>query len=283
MTVRGNNKENVFFDEFHKHKYLSILARYKEKLSFKLYAFCIMDNHAHLLIEVEETSLSQIMQRIQQVFTQWHNSVFARSGHVFEQRYKAFLCDKESYLLQLVKYIHFNPVKSDLDGGIDYEWSSHQYYINGKKDSLVDTDFVLNMFSNRKDKAIGQYMHFLNQEPEKITYKDTQVVQQQIQDSKDQQAEAPLEISIDKLIEVVCTNEKINVSQITDKNRTRRISDIRKAIILLSDKHCKITNNELAHRLNLTPSTTSRVRNGDFKRTAYCEDVMRRYDAKVKK
>jgi putative transposase len=114
VIVKGNNGEDVFKEESHKNKYLDIIASYKTMMGFILYAYCIMDNHAHLLIEVRDIPLSKIMQRIQQVYTQWFNHKYKRTGHVFQQRYKALLCDKDSYLLQLVRYIHNNPVKADL-------------------------------------------------------------------------------------------------------------------------------------------------------------------------
>lgn len=82
VMVRGNNGENVLSEEVHKNKYLEIIASYKEKIDFMLYAYCIMDNHAHLLIEVRDVPLSEIMQRIQQVYTQWFNHKYNRTGHV---------------------------------------------------------------------------------------------------------------------------------------------------------------------------------------------------------
>lgn len=136
VIVRGNNQETIMYNDMHKNKYLSIVARYKEKLGFMLYAFCILDNHAHLLIEVQDVPLSQIMQRIQQVYTQWFNHRHDRTGHVFQQRYKAMLCNKESYLLEVIRYIHNNPVRANLDDGIEYRWSSHVYYVGIKKATL---------------------------------------------------------------------------------------------------------------------------------------------------
>ena len=98
-----------------------------------------MDNHAHLLIEVDDIPLSKIMQGIQQVFTQHYNRKNRTTGHVFEQRYKSFLCAKDAYLLQLIRYIHQNPVRSKLTGGLNYQWSSHQEYIGNP--GLAEVNF----------------------------------------------------------------------------------------------------------------------------------------------
>ncbi len=106
VIVRGNNKHYVFQADEMKKIHLKKIKKYIEKYDCKLYAYVIMDNHAHLLIEVSDIPLSKPMQLIQQTFTQHYNKINKRTGHVFEQRYKAVLCDKDEYLLTLIKYIH---------------------------------------------------------------------------------------------------------------------------------------------------------------------------------
>ena len=120
VIIRGNNREYIFKEELWKKQYLEIIMRYKQKYKFKLYAYVIMDNHAHLLIEVNHVPLSKVMQCIQQVFTQMFNREQKRTGHVFEQRYKSILCDKDEYLLMLIRYIHQNPLRAGLENGVDY-------------------------------------------------------------------------------------------------------------------------------------------------------------------
>ncbi|UNC93089.1 transposase [Candidatus Contubernalis alkaliaceticus] len=276
VMVRGNNKEKVFLDDVHKSKYLFLLALYKEKLGFMLYAFCIMDNHAHLLIEVKDVMLSQIMQRVQQVYTQWFNRKYSRTGHVFEQRYKALLCDKDSYLLQLIRYIHYNPVRANLDDGIEYKWSSHIHYIGKEKGNLVDTYNMLSMFSENKKEAIKQYSYFMGQESEE---KNLEEFQPKIQlNDRIRKKEGEKKLSIDEIMEKVCINENVNISEIIRKTRIQRISDIRKAIVLLSESYCNISNTLLAKKLNLPLSMISKIKSGVCKRTTYVEDVIRRWE-----
>lgn len=278
VMVRGNNKETVLLDDLQKNKYLSILTRYKKMFDFKLYAFCIMDNHVHLLVEVNETPLSSIMQRIQQVYTQWYNYTFDRTGHVFQQRYKALLCDKDSYLLKLVKYIHYNPVRSDLAKGINYPWSSHRYYSVEQIDTLVDTTFVLNMFSPDMEKAIVQYSQYLKHKPENKDYEDTVEVPELIQNTEHDKLEQEDTLSFDDLIELVCRNEGISKELIINKDKTQKVSNARKAIIILSNKYCSISNIKLAEHLNLAPSMTSRIKAKRFKQTAKVEDIIKRFE-----
>ena len=278
VMVRGNNGENVLSEEIHKNKYLDIVASYKEKIGFILYAYCIMDNHVHLLIEVTDVPLSQIMQRIQQVYTQWFNHKYNRTGHVFQQRYKALLCDKDNYLLQLIRYIHNNPVKANFEGGIEYKWSSHIYYIGKKKSTIVDPSYVLSIFSENKNKAVKQYLQFMNQDDTEIIYVNTDELQPTNIAVKNEKKERIKNINIDEIIEEVCINENVTIEDITKKTRVQRISDIRKAIVLLSESYCNVSNKLLSQKLNVSSSMVSKIRSGSSKGTAYVEEVMRRWE-----
>ncbi|WP_084112119.1 transposase [Paramaledivibacter caminithermalis] len=150
VIVRGNNKNYIFEDDKDKLEYLMRVKKYKEKYRSKLYSYVIMDNHAHLLIEVSNTPLTKIMQLIQQTYTQYYNKKYNRTGHVFEQRYKAILCNKDEYLLTLIRYIHKNPERANISD-INYKWSSHQEYI-GNKLGICDVDFPLYLSSEFSSK-----------------------------------------------------------------------------------------------------------------------------------
>lgn len=279
VMVRGNNRENVFIDGICKSNYLSILSRYKMKMSFKLYAFCLMDNHAHLLIEVGDDPLSRIMQRIQQVYTQWFNRSFNRTGHVFQQRYKALLCNKESYLLQLIKYIHNNPVKANLDDGIRYKWSSHNSYISLEKNSLVNTSEVLSIFSDNRNRAIRQYLQFMSEVEEVETpIEHFHEFNTEILTTEKKTLEKEKKLSIDEIIEKVCINEDIEINEIIKRTKIQKISDIRKAIVLLSERYCSATNSMIAQKLNLPLSMISKIKSGISRRTAYVNDVIEKWE-----
>ena len=112
VMCRGNNGEHILHNDEDKKFYLYLIQKYKERYCFRIFAYCIMDNHVHMLIQTGDVPLSKIMQGIQQSFTQGYNSKYCRTGHVFQQRYKAILVDGDSYLLQLIKYIHYNPVEA---------------------------------------------------------------------------------------------------------------------------------------------------------------------------
>jgi hypothetical protein len=123
-----------------------------------------MSNHVHLLIETRDIPLSKILQGINQSYTLYFNHKYKTVGHLFQGRYKAILCDRENYLLSLLKYIHNNPIRAKRAETPDaYPWSSHQAYI-GKKNPLgiVDTDQVLRMFSESKSRSRKHYRAFMD-------------------------------------------------------------------------------------------------------------------------
>jgi len=163
VIVRGNQRQNIFLDEQDKREFLNRVQRYKKELGFVLYAYVLMSNHLHLLIETPEVPISRIMQRINLTYTQFFNKKYSTVGHIFQGRYKSFLCDRDEYLLSLVRYIHANPVRAKLvEQPHEYKWSSHRDYLSGCK-GLVDAHRVLQMFSKELSQARRQYREFLKE------------------------------------------------------------------------------------------------------------------------
>ncbi|MDR3586946.1 MAG: transposase [Desulfosporosinus sp.] len=278
VMCRGNNGEYILTEK-EKPIYLTLIKKYKERYDFKLYAYCIMDNHVHLLIETGETPLSRIMQGIQQSFTQQYNKKYNRTGHVFQQRYKAQLCDKERYLLQVIKYIHYNPVEAGIEAGLDYQWSSHGSYLYGKHNSLVDLSFVLGIFSENHVAAHKQYRVFMNIKPDKIELKI---------DEPDKPGDneinktigRDIRIDIDTLIDIVCKEAGVSREEVTRRTKIQKYSDVRKAVVRISEKYGSFANAELARKLNLPPSMVSKIRSGDSKGTQIVDEIIRNIEEK---
>ncbi len=162
ILVRGNQKQEIFLDEQDRRAYLQRVQRYKEETGFILYAYVLMPNHVHLLIETTQKPLSKIMQGINLTYTQYFNRKYDKVGHVFQGRYKAFLCDRDEYLLSLIRYIHLNPVRANLvKEPRHYKWSSHNEYLRGRK-GVVDASKVLRLFSDKATRARARYEDFVN-------------------------------------------------------------------------------------------------------------------------
>lgn len=121
-----------------------------------------MPNHFHLLVEVHKNPLSIIMQRMLTGYTRYYNRIHRMRGHLFQGRYKAILCEKDSYLLELVRYIHLNPVRARLvkEPGA-WQWCGHKELAENKADKLISDDYVLKYFSEDKSRARGAYRTFI--------------------------------------------------------------------------------------------------------------------------
>ena len=145
---RGNKKENIFNDFIDREKFLRFLSKNQERYGCKLYAYCLMDNHFHLLVETGDAPISNFMQQLLTSYVQYFNKKWDRVGHLLQGRYKSILVDKDAYLLTLVRYMHLNPVNALLVGNPkDYEWSSHLEYLGFRK-PIVDLSFVESLFSD---------------------------------------------------------------------------------------------------------------------------------------
>jgi len=164
VITRGNRKETIFFDNVDRGKFLDKLLEYKERYNFIVYAYSLMDNHIHFLIETGRVPLSKIMQGLLQSQAQWHNRKYGLVGHLFQGRYKAILCDRGEYLLVLIRYIHINCVRAGIvKDPADYKWSSHKTYLGLEQSKIVDTDFVLSQFSRKRKRAIELYRKFIEE------------------------------------------------------------------------------------------------------------------------
>ena len=163
VIARGNQKQDVFKDRNDFSKFIEILSRYKGRYHYYLYCYVLMSNHVHLLIETMEIPLSKILQGVNQSYTMYFNKRYKTVGHLFQGRYKAILCDRDEYLLSLIKYIHLNPVRAKVvKAPGEYKWSSyHNYAKQSSKGNLIDTDQVLRMFSEDKATARKLYRTYM--------------------------------------------------------------------------------------------------------------------------
>jgi putative transposase len=158
VITRGNQRQEIFRDDQDFRMYLNFLSDYKERYRFLLYAYVLMRNHVHLLLETEEIPLSRILQGVNQRYTMYFNRRYRTVGHLFQGRYKAILCDKDEYLLTLVRYLHYNPVRAKVARvPEEYPWSSERQYAKSNRDAIVDTTLVLRIFAEDLAEARRRY------------------------------------------------------------------------------------------------------------------------------
>jgi REP-associated tyrosine transposase len=119
---------------------------YRERHGGSLFAYCLMPNHVHLLVRTGDTPLAKFMQGLGQSYTLRFNRIYQKVGHLFQGRYHAIVCDSESYLLTLVRYIHLNPVRAGLTATPEaYPYTGHRSYLRGRSTAFIDPAPVLNL------------------------------------------------------------------------------------------------------------------------------------------
>lgn len=149
---RGNERKEIFREGGDYELFLSILRDTAERFDLIIHAWCLMPNHFHLLLETKDANLSHAMKRLLGLYTVRFNRMHNRLGHLFQGRYKALLVDKDTYFLELSRYIHLNPVKAKLcRDPQDYRWSSMRYFLNGKAPEWLHRNFTLKSFRSRFD------------------------------------------------------------------------------------------------------------------------------------
>jgi putative transposase len=174
VTSRGNERRNIFFGKADYEKFLSYLRGAEKKYGIVLHGYVLMTNHYHLLIETPAANLSKVMHYLNGGYTGYINTKKNRSGHLFQGRYKAIIVDRDSYLGELSRYIHLNPVRAGLvRAAEDYPYSSYRLYLSGGGDNLVSTEVVLQLVGGGKADARKQYRAFveagMDREPENPT------------------------------------------------------------------------------------------------------------------
>ena len=149
VIKRGNNKEVIFATEEDYHHYLNTLQRYKKKYDFKLFAYCLMTNHVHLLIKVgNKGTISRIMQSITVAHTRYYNYIYRRCGHVWQGRFHSPIVSDDSYMINVMRYIEQNPLRAGMVKSVaDYKWSSYLLNVRQKKSVLIDREHNL-VFQN---------------------------------------------------------------------------------------------------------------------------------------
>lgn len=165
IMVRGINKSTIFEDDQDRVQFLNRLGENIVDGHAAVYAWALMTNHAHILFKSGKQGISGVMRRQLTWYAQYFNRRHHRSGHLFENRYKSILCEEESYLLALIRYIHLNPVRAGIVETMEeldrYPWCGHSALIGKRKCFWMDVDYVLLQLSTEKRKAQDAYRRFV--------------------------------------------------------------------------------------------------------------------------
>lgn len=262
VISRGNQRQKIFRSSTDRFRYLDFLQRYQNRYNFRLYAYVLMSNHVHLLVEAGQTPISKVMQGLQQSYTLYFNHRYGFVGHLFQGRYKAILCDRDSYLLELVRYIHLNPVRSKIvrEPG-EYRWSSHRGYLGKRvgEERLVESAWVLSRFARNRSAAVKRYREFVLAGMADGHREDLYATKEQRYLGDDDfveriahniESEAPptLRLEVGEIERAVCDQFDLSAEILRAKSKERRGSLGRVVVAYLGQELANIRVQEVARR-----------------------------------
>ena len=146
VIMRGNNKQTLFEDDEDFSYFKQRLNYYKQKCSCDIFAYCLMDNHVHLLVKSGPNGISDFVKRLSNSYVYWFNNKYERIGHLFQGRFKSEPVETTSYFLTVIRYIHQNPVKANITKNCsDYAYSSYNEYL--RKGTIINRSLCLSLMN----------------------------------------------------------------------------------------------------------------------------------------
>ncbi|QQY79955.1 REP element-mobilizing transposase RayT [Keratinibaculum paraultunense] len=234
IIQRGNNREAIFKRDEDKVCLLKILSETKEMYDFKIFAYVVMNNHYHFLIQTLNIPISKIMHQINTRYAKYYNYSTGNTGPVFEDRYKGILVQDESYLLALIRYIHNNPVAAKICPIMEqYKWSSDMFY-RMNMDNMVDIDEFLNILSPNRVEAIRIYIKLMDKDDleyqilEEIYEKNDVIGNEKFRKSLEGTMEV---LSLDEILKKVCPTP-VEYDLIKAGSRKRYLSKYKREYIV---------------------------------------------------
>ncbi len=268
VMLRGNGGQDIFFDDEDRYHLYLLMQQGVERYGHWIHGFCCMTNRIHLAIQVAEDPLSGIMQNLSFRYTRWINKKQARAGHLFHGRYKAILVDADNYLLELVRYIHLNPVQAGIvENPEDYAWSGHRAYLGLETLPWLETDWVLSQFAKRlktcrkryeifvlagKEEGYRQEFHHGGEDGRVLA--DDSFLEQVL----GKKAQSLPEVSLDEIVAYVGAEYGVSVDELRGPSRNRMVSEARAVIGWLSRRLGTGTIKDVAIYFQRDPSTVSR-------------------------
>lgn len=270
VILRGNAGQDIFYDAADRSRFFLLLQQGTVRFGHRIHAFCLMTNHIHLALQVGEVPLARIMQNLGFRYTQFVNLRHGRKGHLFQGRYKALLIDVDAYLLELVRYLHLNPVRAGMVVHPDvYPWSSHHAYLGRQPIPWLTTGWVLSQFSGRCQDAISRYRLFIDEglleghrrEFHRGTFEGRILGDDTFIDEVMVQTEETIQYhpTLDAVLAAVCQAYDLAETDLASSSRARPVAEARAVSALLVRETPGLILVELAKRLGQDASSISQA------------------------
>ncbi len=287
VIVRGIERRKIFLDDEDRQDFIDRLTHVLEATQTICYAWAMLDNHVHLLLMPTLQPLSRFMRKLLTGYAVSFNHRHKRSGHLFQNRYKSIVCDGDAYLMELVRYVHLNPVRARLVPDIrdltDYRWCGHRQMMGRGKDQLITEDDIFALFARHKNTARKAYLQFLNdglqQKSDKLTRGgrkasqtfDDSLTDQDLYDDRilggghfverilEQMQLTERTKTLGDITATVAKHYNVDTDELFFPNKARTIAKAKAVICYLATRRYRLTGTSVAKRLGITRSAVSRA------------------------
>ncbi|MBU4315456.1 transposase [Patescibacteria group bacterium] len=261
ITVRGNQKKEIYYSDYDRRCFLSVIERVFKARNIICHAYCLMPNHFHLVLETPEANISLCMRDINSIYTQSYHKIHNTVGHLFQGRFKSFLIEKESYLLEVIRYTVLNPVRAGLvDDPEDWRWSSYCATVGYRRPpKWLSISWILLFFSCNKRRARRDFINFVysgigGESPFKSIYREKILGSQQFIDSV-----SAIDPNIERIKEVPVTQRIIGRPTLGEIFLSIIDRGERDQAIRFAKYHCGYSVTEIARFLNVSVSLISLI------------------------
>ena len=269
VTLRGNHRENIFRVENDRLLLNAIVRHAVEKHDARIHAYCWMTDHIHLLIQVGAEPLGAIMRRIASGYARSFQKNRETTGHLFQNRYHSLLVDADSYFLELIRYMHLNPVRAGMVTSLfDYRWSSHHAYCGAPIDEWVTTSFGLRLLNEDRVRAMAAYRRFVDCDVNSLPspFENVRLERPEILGGdgfvervcRQLNVAAPRQ-SFDALVDEGCRLFDLTRSQLGSGSRNERMASLRAWVARRAVKNGLATVEEVARKLGCDSKTLRRA------------------------
>jgi REP element-mobilizing transposase RayT len=262
VTLRGNRRQALFHDTGDRHFWQRLLTKAMSRYGARLHLYCWMTNHMHMVLQCGATPIFKTLHLAAGEYARLFNAKYGLVGHLFQDRYGSRLIDTDDYLLQLVRYIHLNPVAAGLVSvPAEYRWSSYRWYTSTESPAWLTTTFMLELFSDDLPTARMRMTAFTNAADPAVapttdppTNFNAKV--RQLENNSLELTAAPT--NLDQLIAVASRRFEVSASMMTGTSRRRDITKARAWTAWIAQRHGLATLTDVARRFDRHPSAFGR-------------------------
>ncbi|WP_425448911.1 transposase [Dethiothermospora halolimnae] len=263
VMIKSIKEVDLFVDDEDRMKYLSLLKKYKDKYQFKIYAYCLLDTHGHLMIDCNGADISRIMHSINFSYAIYYNKKYERRGHLFMDRFKSKIVDTEEYLIVLSAYIHNNAkdiygYENKLD---KYEFSSLKEYINKTNTfGILDPFFLTDIIGLGREENLSKYITLVKKTDSEDKNLDMEFINEGTE-YKSYRRIIPREYEPEKVIEFVSNYLKVDKEKVRVKYK-REFTPFRAISCFLLSCYCDISQKKICYYIgNIVQTRVSKLSN----------------------